>query len=182
MKRMTDKDRISKKRKDLKNLYEDWYDTSLKNSLVLDLQKPVPEELQDINYIQPIIAAYNHYLSYFVSDLLNLLVPKLPTLVAERICTLAKLISSPEKFPMTTSSVIYTADDVQMGNDDIMIIEDVQEEDLEQNKQKDDGKVQQQMLNSIWKLASNDHNWSVCPIGKVPWQHTTENVGEMEVN
>ncbi|KAJ8718437.1 hypothetical protein PYW08_002674 [Mythimna loreyi] len=183
IKKMTDNDIISKKRKDLKNLYEHWYPgTSLKNLLVLDLQKPVPEELQCINYIQPIISTYNHYLSYFISNLLNLLVPKLPAEVAERICTLAKLISSPEKFPMTTSSVIYTAEDLQMGNDDIMIIEDVQQEDLENSEEKDNGKGQQFISNSIWKLASNDYDWSACPIGRVPWQNNTENVDEMEVN
>lgn len=182
---MTDNDKISKKRKDLKNLYEHWYPgNNLKNLLVLDLQKPVPEELQDINYIQPIIAAYNHYLSYFVSNLLDLLVPKLPAVVVERVCSLAKLISSPDKFPMTTSSVIYTADDLQManGDDDVMIIEDVQNEDMEHKEDKGNGKEQQPMLNSIWKLASNEYNWAACPIGKVPWQHDMETVDEMETN
>lgn len=180
---MPNGDKISRKRKDLKHLYEHWYPgSSLKNALVLNLQKPVPEELQDINYIQPIIAAYNHYLSYFISNLLDLLEPKLPGVVANKICTLAKLIASPDKFPMTPSTIIYTAEDLQTTSDDVMIVEDIPNVVVELTEEKDKGKEQQQMLNSIWKVASNVHNWSECPIGKVPWQLKTVNVEQMDTN
>lgn len=178
---MTDVDKMSKKRKDLKQSYEHWYPGSnLGNALVLDLQKPVPEELQDITYIQPIISTYNNYLSYFISNLLDLLVPKLPAIVAERICTLAKLISSPEKYPMVLSDTIYTTDDVEML-DGVVITEIFEDEVLEANQEDDNGKKQQQMVTGIWRLASNEYNWSTCPIGKLPWKHNTENV-EMETN
>ena len=183
---MTDADSISKKRKDLKKSYEHWYPGhNLKEVLVLDLQKPVPEELQDVSYIQPIISAYNHYLSYFISNLLDLLVPRLPDIVAERICTLAQLIASPEKFPMTPLDTIYTIEDLEMENEDVMIIENVEDEVLEANQEegKKEEDAPQQLVTGVWRLASNKHNWSTCPIGTLPWkQHNTKNVEEMETN
>ncbi|CAH1637370.1 unnamed protein product [Spodoptera littoralis] len=128
MRKMSFDDKTSKKRKDLKRLYEHWYPgSSIKNTLLLDLHKSVPAELQDISEINPIITAYSNYLTYFISDLLDLLEPNLPTMVSQKICTLAKLISTPEKFPITTTSVIYTVDDLE-ENDDVMIIENTEQE------------------------------------------------------
>lgn len=175
---MSTENEKSKKRKDLKQLYRHWFPSNTGDNLILDLQKSVPGELQDINYIRPIIAAYNPYLTCFVKNLLDLLQPSLPDFVAGRICALAQLISSPDKFPMSSLSTIYTVNDFNMTGD-VMIIDSVQIEHTEQNKQQDN---QDQMMNSIWRLASAEHNWSTCPIGQVPWQHNMVDVFDMETS
>nr|XP_021201101.2 uncharacterized protein LOC110384231 [Helicoverpa armigera] len=155
------------KRKDLMQLYEHWYPGShIKNVLVLDLLKPVPEELQDIKFIQPILSQYNTQLSFFVANLLDLLVPKLNFFTAKRICLIARLIASPDKFPFPLSSTIYTADDVQgeyidiceqYGRRVVTVVPKIREPPAK-------------FVNFIWNEASDEHDWSTCPIGKVPWQ------------
>lgn len=173
-------DKTSKKRKDLKRLYEHWYPgSSIKDRFLLDLHKSVPEELQDISYINPIITAYNNYLTYFIHDLLDLLEPNLPTMVSQKICTLAKLISTPEKFPVTTTSVIYTVDDLE-ESDDVMIVENTEEEECRKEDTGSRPGVQSE-INSIWKLAAKEFDWSTCPIGKLPFQNKVTEV-EMETN
>uniref|UniRef100_A0A2A4JBY4 Las1-like protein n=1 Tax=Heliothis virescens TaxID=7102 RepID=A0A2A4JBY4_HELVI len=157
------------KRKDLMQLYEHWYPGSnIKNVLVLDLQKPVPGELQDIRYIQPILAHYNNYLTYFVANALDLLVPKLNVEVRKRVCILAKLIASPHQFPSPPSRTIYTADDVLMDDEDVVEYYDYDEQfTILKPKVKE---PPAKFVNFIWNLATDKHDWSACPIGKVPWQ------------
>ncbi|KAF9812666.1 hypothetical protein SFRURICE_018096 [Spodoptera frugiperda] len=180
MRKMSFDDKTSKKRKDLKRLYEHWYPgSSIKDRFLLDLHKSVPEELQDISYINPIITAYNNYLTYFIHDLLDLLEPNLPTMVSQKICTLAKLISTPEKFPVTTTSVIYTVDDLE-ESDDVMIVENTEEEECRKEDTGSRPGVQSE-INSIWKLAAKEFDWSTCPIGKLPFQNKETEV-EMETN
>lgn len=179
MRKMSFDDKTSKKRKDLKRLYEHWYPgSSIKNRLLLDLHKSVPAELQDISEINPIITAYSNYLTYFISDLLDLLEPNLPAMVSQKICTLAKLISTPEKFPVTTTSVIYTVDDLE-ENDDVMIVENTEQECGNEDTINRPGTHPE--INSIWKLAANELDWSTCPIGKLPCQTKVSEI-EMETN
>lgn len=151
----------SNKKKDMKILYHHWFPNEKANSLILDLQKPVPIELTNIETIKPIISSYNAYLTYFVRDLINLVDPRLPKLVCEKICKLARLISTPENFPVQfTSEKVYTVEDIgtEKGDSEMMVIVD-------------DGQsyLQEQHVSGIWQLAPK-HNWGLCPIGKVPWQ------------
>lgn len=134
------------------------------------MQKPVPRNLMDINFVQPIISAYNPYLTYFIWDILNLVEPPLPKATADKICNLAKLISSPEGFPCT-SSKIYTIDDLKMAEEPIRV-EEGSDSDVEMTVEmntRPDGLSSEEVRNSIWKLASADHDWSTCPIGDLPW-------------
>ncbi|RVE54298.1 hypothetical protein evm_001125 [Chilo suppressalis] len=155
-----------KKKQELKSLYHHWFPNEKVKGLVLDMQKPVPLLLTDIQFLQPIITTYNSYLKYFIKDLLNLVEPRLPKIVTENISNLAELISSPDKFP-AKSSKIYTVDDL-MEHD---------------NKTSDNGicdipmkivlpteEIQQHMSYGVWKKCSKTHNWSSCPIGLLPWQ------------
>ncbi|CAH0687837.1 unnamed protein product [Spodoptera exigua] len=178
-KKMSLDDKTSKKKNDIKKLYEHWYPgTSIKNRFLLDLQKSAPEELQDISYINPIITTYNNYLTYFINTLLDLLEPNLPRVVYQKICNLAKLISTPEKFPVTASSAIYTVDDLE-ANDDVMIVENVEEKECGKEEAVNRSSEHPKIINSIWKLAANEFDWMTCPIGKLPSQNKEK---EMETN
>lgn len=147
-----------------------------KCGLTLNLHKPVPHQLTELGFIQPIISAYNPYLTYFIKELLELLEPQLPPLNIEKICSLAKLISKPQSNP---NNKVYTVKDLQSAyidcphspnnesrDSDIEIIED--------NKSTDETSVdnteESEGVCSIWSKASIMHNWSVCPIGLLPWQ------------
>lgn len=37
-----------------------------------------------------------------------------------------------------------------------------------------------QLINCIWKLASSEHSWVTCPIGKLPWLMQKDSSSEME--
>lgn len=177
---MTSEGKASKKKKDLKQLYQHWFPSNKEKCLILDLQKPVPEQLTDISYIQPIIAAYNPYLIYFVRHLLNLIEPSIPNSVAERVYKLAELISTPEKFSPTASTV-YTADDLKPPSEheeDIEITDVIQPEQVDVTQQKDNQDI---AITGIWKLAPSNHNWSSCPIGILPWQIDNDDI-MMETN
>lgn len=141
---------------------------------MLDLQKPVPKELQDINYIQPIITAYNPFLIYFIRNLLNLIDPSIPNSVAERVYKLAEVISTPEKFP-SHADIIYTEDDLKSANEDQVNSEEITE-DIQLTEKCVPKSVQEnQVTNGIWRLASKNHDWASCPIGQLPWQQNHHN-------
>ncbi|XP_075979896.1 uncharacterized protein LOC142979030 [Anticarsia gemmatalis] len=166
--KMTTENKVSKKKKDLKQLYHNWFPSKKGHNLTLDLQKPIPEQLLDVNYIQAIIAEYNPYLIYFIKDLLNLLEPSIPSGIAERIYKLAELISRPEKFPLS-STTIYTADDLMEKSedyDDVEII-DLEVAQTDETNTMNQNEAQKHLVNSIWDLASASHTWSTCPIGQI---------------
>lgn len=171
LKRMIPENKAPKK-KDLKQLYYDWFPSTKGKSLILELQKPIPVQLLDINFIQPIIAAYNPYLIYFVRNLLNLIEPSIPSSVAERVYKLAELISAPEKFPLSMSA-LYTVDDLiaNVEDDDIKITGVIEPEEVDVIREQDS---EETITNSIWRLASNNHKWSSCPIGQLPWQQEND--------
>lgn len=157
---------ISNKKKDQKLLYHHWFPNE-KNSFILDLQKPVPSKLTDINYLKPIISSYNPYLIYFVQDLLILVEPRLSKTLTHKVCKLAKLISAPEKFPVSLNSEkIYTVDDVKMNDDDEIVTDQV--EVLE-----NEDAIPHEVVEGIWKMASNKFNWAICPIGLILQQTNT---------
>lgn len=162
-----------KKRKDLKQLYHHWFPRTRGKNIILDLRKPVPNQLLNINYIQPIVATYNPYLIYFVKNMLNLIEPPLPTEIEERMLKLVELISSPEKFSSTPSNVVYTADDIKLddnSDNDVEIVDVITEKEDFIIEQQENVADNQMMVKSIWKLASKNENWSSCPIGQLPWQ------------
>ncbi|CAB3244551.1 unnamed protein product [Arctia plantaginis] len=169
IKKMSVDDKQSRNKKDLTKLYHHWFPSPKKNNLMLDLQKAVPRELQDINYIQPIIAAYNPFLVYFIRNLLNLIDPSIPNSVAERVYKLAEVISTPEKFP-SPANVIYTEDDLKSVNEDLVNSEEITEDIQLTEKCVPKSVRDSQVINGIWRLASKNHNWSSCPIGQLPWQ------------
>lgn len=160
---------VSNKINELKKLYHHWYPDEETN-LILDLKKPIPSELTDISFIKPIISSYNKYLTYFVNDLLNLLDPLLPTIVSEKICKLAKLISSPEKFPIQSMTKIYTENDLKSSGSFIKTsveINNSSEEELNSHNQS-----ASDFITGVWKIASGKHNWAACPIGQLPFAST----------
>lgn len=156
-----------------------WYPNE-KGGLILDLQKPAPKELTDLRYIQPIISTYNPYLIYFIKDLLNLLTPQLPKANITQICTLANLISPNFKSNQIASN-IYTVKDVKSilnkekydSESDVEIVEETL------NKYIDDEELCTGQPNGIWKRASKKYDWSVYPIGVLPWQHKLEHFMEV---
>lgn len=160
----------SKKKSELRSLYHHWFPNDKTRGLLLDMQKSVPVQLTNIEFLQPIISTYNPYLKYFIKDLLTLVEPCLPMSVTENICQLAELIASPDKFPLA-SPKIYTVDDIQMENhgkhfeqqqDKTSKFNDTMDVDLT--------KTATQTVNGIWKLSTESHSWSLCPIGILPWQ------------
>lgn len=161
---MDSRNSVANKKKDLKVLYHHWFPNEKLDGLVLHLQKPPPSKLTDINMIQPIISSYNKYLTYFVKDLLNLLDPRLPKQVCEKICKLTRLISAPEKFPVQPSEKVYTVEDLK--SEESVVYESITRETVDVSLDC----TQHQYIDGIWKIAAK-HNWGSCPIGKVPWQH-----------
>lgn len=140
------------------------------HGLLLDLQKPVPRELMDLNFIRPIISSYNINLTYFVRNLLDLVVPHLPKATTVKICKLAKLISSTETFS-TVSSRIYTVDDLRKAQEHSMDDDNDSDcqilyDDIEMTGDNNAGRT----AHGIWQLASNNFDWSTCPLGLLPWQ------------
>lgn len=146
-------------------------------TLLSDMHKPVPKEFTNINFIQPIVSTYNSYLVFFIKDILALVRPQLPEIVKDKICQLAKVIASPDKFPVT-SSKIYTADDLvkvncmesidePKQNDDVEIIE-VQTDDkgiaMEENIECAD---EHRQRFGVWKVAPKNVDWATCPIGQL---------------
>ncbi|CAK1581123.1 unnamed protein product [Parnassius mnemosyne] len=179
-----------KKRKDLKTLFYHWFPNEKGCGLLLDLNKPVPKDLTDINFVRPIISSYNEYLTYFIKDILNLIEPQLPSLITEKICKLAKMISSPSKFAgNSTPSKIFTVDDIKAATEDSFIIDieantklsDNQEVNVSSNLFGSEVTSAGQMSYGIWQIVAKHHDWSSCPIGKLPWQHGTESE-QIEVN
>jgi hypothetical protein len=158
-----------KKKHELRSLYHHWFPNEKVKGLMLDMQKPVPAQLMNINYLQPIISKYNPYLKFFVKDLLHLVEPQIPKGVSENICKLADLVSSPEKFP-AESSKIYTIEDCYIEESDIEICENTissaectpMETNTVYNKCG--------MSYGVWKLSSDNYDWSSCPIGVLPWE------------
>ncbi|CAH0588001.1 unnamed protein product [Chrysodeixis includens] len=144
----------------LKKLYDEWFPEPSYTSLILDLLKETPPQFHDIDFIQPIIAEYNRYLTLFVKDLLYLLKPGVSYAVAKKVCTLANIISMPEKWPQSATSNIYTADDIRITCDDVVVVENVPTmEDEQQDVNK--------FSNEVWTLASREYQWNSIPIGQV---------------
>lgn len=158
-----DKDITTKRKHQLKSLYCEWFPNE-KSKLILNLKKPIPIQLTDVNFIKPIISSYNQYLTHFVKDLLNLVEPKLSAVVSEKICKLAKLISEPcnNMFSKQLSSRIYTEADLKSPETSSSIIID----DVEENMSDNLNNCQQ--VTGIWRLASKSWNWGTCPIGQMP--------------
>lgn len=157
-----DSDGSLHKRKDMKQMYFHWFPNEKVTGLVLDLHKPVPTKLTDVNFWQPIISSYNPYLTYFVNDLLMLVEPKIPQEVCSKICKLAKVISAPDKFPVEFSPAkIYTIDDLKAGEDI-----DIPEVSMGNDFYESVEPGAKDYISNIWKIASK-RNWSSCPIGEV---------------
>lgn len=87
-----------KKKKDLKLMFHNWFPDESVHGLFLDLYKPVPQELMNMNFITPIISRNNSNLTYFVRDLLNLVEPHLLPAEITTICLLAKQVSVCSEF------------------------------------------------------------------------------------
>ncbi|KAJ2949672.1 hypothetical protein O0L34_g15598 [Tuta absoluta] len=174
----------SKKKKELKLLFRHWFPNEKNTSLLLDLQKSVPYELTNINFIQPIISAYNPNLTFFIKDILCLVEPNLPKSTANKICTLAKLISSPDKFPVG-SSQIFTVEDLRKAKD---VSQNLMQQDIDSDSDvicEFDSRNYSSMdlpRNTIWMLAATDCGWSSCPIGILPWQQKANSFGDMDTN
>lgn len=167
--RISANDFESKKRKDLRLLFHHWFPNEKVNGLLLDLQKPVPRELMDLNFIRPIISCYNLNLTYFVRDLLNLAAPSLPKATIDKICKLAKLISTPGSFSSVPSK-IYTVDDLKSAQEHSLDVNNDSDcqiyDDIEIIRDNNPSRT----AHGIWQLASNEFNWSTCPLGLLPWQ------------
>ncbi|CAG9790873.1 unnamed protein product [Diatraea saccharalis] len=169
LKRLGSTDVQTKTNEELRSLYHHWFPNQKVNGLLLDMQKSVPSQLKNIQFLQPIITTYNEYLQFFIKDLLNLVEPKLPNIVTDNICNLSKLISSPNNFQAgTVSTKIYTIED--------LTVEEVNKS-LGNNKcDSSTGilstSIEKPMSTSIgiWKQSSGHHDWTKCPIGLVPWQ------------
>ncbi|XP_072938369.1 uncharacterized protein [Epargyreus clarus] len=171
MKKVTP-DSSSKKRKDLRSLYYHWFPSDKNSALILDLQKALPGDLTNIQFLQPIISSYNPYLTYFIRDLLNIIQPQLPRTIIDNICKLAELIAFPEKFP-AKSSKVYTIDDLKTNDVTNSVgtgCKDLPSEAIHNNK---DNKQVGLDANGIWKNAQQNEFWSSCPIGKLPWQFSS---------
>ncbi|KAJ0175181.1 hypothetical protein K1T71_009322 [Dendrolimus kikuchii] len=161
--RETDKEIASKRQHKLKTLYKDWFPNE-KSNLILNLKKPVPIHLTDINFIKSVVSTYNQYLTHFVEDLLSLVEPKLPAVVSEKICKLAKLISEPHIFPNQPATRIYTGDDLKSPeSNNSSIVLDVIDENVNNNEDH---------VTGIWRIASENHSWGTCPIGQLPWEQS----------
>lgn len=139
----------------------------------------MPKELLDLNFIRPIISCYNLNSTYFVRDLLNLVEPHLPKATIDKICKLAKLISSTDTFSSVPTK-IYTVDDLEKAqersvddNDSDCQIYD----DIEMNEDNNTS----QLRHGIWQLASKDFNWSSCPIGLLPWQQKSNEDAQVDI-
>ncbi|XP_039758652.1 uncharacterized protein LOC120632729 [Pararge aegeria] len=173
----TDIDMSLKNETEINNLYYHWFPNDKKRAIFLDLRKPVPKEFTNINFIQPIISTYNSYLVFFVKELLSLVRPIIPDSVKVKICQLAKVIASPEKFAVL-SSKIYTADDLQISNNSESINESKDNEDIEIIEVQIEGKKNDDTTQKfgIWQNASKNADWMTCPIGQLPWTQTVEDM------
>ncbi|CAH2087056.1 unnamed protein product [Euphydryas editha] len=159
-----------KDKKDLYSLFYHWFPNK-KKSLLIDLRKPVPKNITDIKFIQPIISTYNPNLTYFIQDLLDLVQPRLPKSAINKICRLAKIITSPEVFPVV-SSKIYTVEDIKTK--DVSDVSNTVNENevLEINTKEIENTIAEtgHQKFGIWQISTGSHAWSTCPIGQLPWQ------------
>ncbi|XP_059056103.1 uncharacterized protein LOC131849983 [Achroia grisella] len=158
----------AKNKKDLKSIYNHWFPHD-DNKLLLDLRKSPPLPLLDINFVKPIITAYNPYLTYFINDLLNLVEPPLPAPIKEKICKLANLISFPQKLSTSIPSKIYTVNDIKKQEDPTnTVMSYIDTDNLEQSLDIEMMDQENQELSKlgIWKLSSKEFDWSTCPIGQ----------------
>ncbi|XP_068622765.1 uncharacterized protein [Battus philenor] len=163
-----------RKRKDLKLLFYHRFPNEKGRGILLDFFKPVPNDLTDINFVLPIISTYNEYLVYFIKDILNLINPKMPPNMKERIHRLAKLISSPRKpLSQPVTSKVFTIDDVKAATEDTCFI-DMEPYDICETLQSNNGThvnpSPMQQICGKWQLALTEHDWSKCPIGTLPWE------------
>lgn len=130
--------------------------------------------MTNIIFIQPIVSAYNSNLTYFIKDLLHLVRPCLPGIVIDKICNLAKVVACPEKFPVT-SSRIYTVDDLKCidpisSSDSLCEVLECNKIDDAVDAIKNNTNEECQEKFGIWQVASNNFDWSLCPLGQLPWQ------------
>lgn len=174
-----------KSKKDLRSLYYHWFPSKKGQGLFLSLLKPVPKDLTDITFVSPIISSYNIYLTYFIKDILNLIEPQLPSVITDKICKLAKLISFPSKIGTNlTESKVFTVHDVRVATEDCFVIDadedlDMQEVEIEPVPDTTESSLPTEDINnSIWHIVSKGYHWSTCPIGKLPWDQ--ENDADMK--
>ncbi|KAM3965628.1 uncharacterized protein ACR2FA_000470 isoform 1-T1 [Aphomia sociella] len=160
----------SKKRKELKSLYQHWFPNEDRNCLLLDLQKSPPSQLLDLNFVKPIISEYNPYLKYFITDILHLVEPQIQKSIKTKILNLANLISSPEK-SISSTLKIYTVDDLKQENKGSINVIKPYAEPNDWNQTLDTEMVNQESQEpskvGIWKLSTKEINWSTCPIGQI---------------
>ncbi|XP_037971500.2 uncharacterized protein LOC105381277 [Plutella xylostella] len=166
-------DLTHEKKKELASKYHHWFPNE-KSCLLLNLQKGPPVELTDINFIQPIITSYNPYLTYFIKDLLNLLQKLLPRPTVNKICSLADMISNPDKFS-TSLSKVYTVDDLQSAIENHPVaVEESDSDCVEIHEEVEENTEEPQLVpGGIWRLAPRAHSWFTTPIGLLPWQVNT---------
>ncbi|XP_050349854.1 uncharacterized protein LOC126773175 [Nymphalis io] len=158
-----------KNKKEINSLFYHWFPNK-KKSLLLDLHKPVPKNLTNITFIQPIISTYNPNLTYFIKDLLYLVQPCLPISIIRKICKLAEVVASPEKFSAVPPK-IYTVEDLKTTDDadsSTIIIND--DEMIDVNTTHENSIEECDQIYGIWQSSSKNHSWSTCPIGQLPWQ------------
>ncbi|XP_041980884.1 uncharacterized protein LOC121734377 [Aricia agestis] len=155
---------ISKDEDELKSFYYHWYPSEKNKCLLINLSKPIPKNLTNINFIQPIVSTYNPYLTYFVNPLLGLVRPQIPSEISEKICNLATLIAFPGRFSVV-SSKIYTAEDIKNNSDNCSnnFSDNANAMDVDE--------ISKFHEDSIWQLAPQDCDWTTCPIGLLPWQY-----------
>ncbi|XP_052742429.1 uncharacterized protein LOC112051042 isoform X2 [Bicyclus anynana] len=156
---------------EMNSIYCDWFPNDKRN-ILFDLCKPIPKEFTDIDFLQPIISTYNCHLALFIKALLDLIRPKLPDSVMQKICELAKVVATPEKFPVMNSRM-YTANDLEMTKNSESMHKSEQDEDMEiievpiQDKHTEQKDTRQTF--GIWQIATEDVDWATCPIGQLPW-------------
>ncbi|GBP31604.1 Protein LAS1 [Eumeta japonica] len=160
------------KKTNIKTQFQQWFPNEDKKGIILHLLKPVPQELTDRYFVYNLVSVSNPYLSYYVRDILNLICPPESKFNVDMICNLAGIMSGNKCSVDNVQSKdkIYTVKDLEINfenfdklqnahktqNDDCMM----KECDIEENG----------LRGGIWNVASKSVNWSLCPIGVLPWQ------------
>ncbi|KPJ15765.1 Protein LAS1 [Papilio machaon] len=158
-----------KKKGELKSLFYHWFPNEKGCGLLLDLFKPIPKALTNINRIRPFLTTYNVYLTYFIKDILNLLEPPLPVEISKKICDLTTLIASPmKKCNEKVPNKVFTIFDVKVATNKNYAIQINENEETDLDTTNTDPQ-RKPTICGIWKLeASENYYWSKCPIGRVP--------------
>ncbi|XP_047532852.1 uncharacterized protein LOC125067959 [Vanessa atalanta] len=159
-----------KDKKEINSLFYHWFPNK-KRSLLLDLRKPVPKNLTNITFIQPIISTYNPNLRYFIKDLLYLVQPSLPVSIIRKICKLAEVVAIPEKFSAVPPK-IYTVEDLKVTDDANVSTITINDDEMLEVNTTNENCIEEECYQKygIWQSSSKNYSWSTCAIGQLPWQ------------